>query len=94
MSITKDNEIDWLEYMRTHAPDPAKINWGPEARERRRRAAPPRRVIGIDEKLVEQFEQLASSEAEVRTLIHQALEEWLAANGAKQPAEEKSQAAA
>ena len=39
MSRTKDVDFDYQTYMKDYVPDPDKIHWGPEARQKRREAA-------------------------------------------------------
>ena len=39
MSRTKDVDFDYQAYMKDYVPDPDKIHWGPEARQKRREAA-------------------------------------------------------
>jgi len=77
MSTIKDDDFDYPAYFRENPPDPAKIQRGLEARERRRRAATPMTVVGIDDDIVAAFKQLVPHEQEYRRLINQALREWL-----------------
>ena len=39
MNTTKEVEFDYQAYMKEYVPDPDKIHWGPEARQKRREAA-------------------------------------------------------
>jgi hypothetical protein len=79
----KDETFDYQAYTRENAPDPAKIQRGIEAREQRRKAATPKTVVGIDDDIIAEFEQLVPQEQEYRQLINQALREWLIAKDVK-----------
>jgi len=74
----KDETFDYQAYTREHAPDPAKIQRGLEAREQRRKAATPKTVVAIEDDIITEFKQLVPQEQEYRQLINQALREWLA----------------
>ena len=39
MNTTEEEEFDYQAYMKDYVPDPDKIHWGPEARQKRREAA-------------------------------------------------------
>jgi uncharacterized protein (DUF4415 family) len=86
MSTIKDNNetFDYQAYTRENAPDPAKIQRGPEARRQRLEAAIMKSVLRIDKDILQQFKQLAPSDQECQRLINQALREWLAAKDVKE----------
>jgi uncharacterized protein (DUF4415 family) len=80
----KDETFDYQAYTRENAPDPAKIQRGPEARRQRLEAAIMKSVLRIDKDILQQFKQLAPSDQECQRLINQALREWLAAKDVKE----------
>jgi uncharacterized protein (DUF4415 family) len=81
----KDETFDYQAYTRENAPDPAKIQRGPEARRQRlEEAAVMKSVLRIDKDILQQFKQLASSDQECQRLINQALREWLSAKDVKE----------
>jgi len=86
MSTIKDNDetFDYQAYTRENAPDPAKIQRGPEARRHRLEAAIMKSVLRIDKDILQQFKQLAPSDQECQRLINQALREWLSAKDVKE----------
>ncbi|MCI0696291.1 hypothetical protein L0337_30340 [candidate division KSB1 bacterium] len=80
----KDETFDYQAYTRENAPDPAKIQRGPEARRQRLEAAIMKSVLRIDKDILQQFKQLAPSDQECQRLINQALREWLSAKDVKE----------
>ncbi|MBI4641814.1 MAG: BrnA antitoxin family protein [Candidatus Tectomicrobia bacterium] len=70
--------------MRENLPDQAKINRGPQARQRRREVTKARITIRLDEEVIEQFKQMVPEGQGYQSLINQALREWLAAQGVKE----------
>jgi len=77
MNTIKEDDFDYQTYTRENPPDPVKIQRGIEARERRREAATPKTVVGIEDDIIAAFKQLVPQEQEYRRLINQALREWL-----------------
>ncbi|MBI3336415.1 BrnA antitoxin family protein [Candidatus Peregrinibacteria bacterium] len=70
--------------MRENTPVPTQIQWGPDARQKRREVAKTRITLRIDEEIVEPFKQLAPEGRGYQRLINQALREWLSAQGVKE----------
>ena len=84
MSTINEEDFDYQAYMRDNPPDPTKINWGPEARERRRAAAIQRPTVRVEQELLAQFQALATPGQSAEQAINQALREWLAAKDFKE----------
>jgi uncharacterized protein (DUF4415 family) len=84
MSTSNEEEFDYQAYMRDHPPDPSKINWGPEARNRRRAAAAQHPKVRVEQELLAQFQALAAPGQSAEQAINQALREWLAAKDFKE----------
>jgi uncharacterized protein (DUF4415 family) len=93
MSTINEEEFDYQAYMRDHPPDPSKINWGPEARNRRRAAAAQRPTVRVEQELLAQFQALAAPGQSAEQAINQALREWLAAKDFKERIRAELQAA-
>ncbi len=84
MSTINEEDFDYQAYMRDNPPNPAKINRGPEARERRRAAAMMRPVIRVEQEILAQFQELATPGQSAEQAINQALREWLATKELKE----------
>ena len=78
-----DNDFDYQAYTRENPPNPARINRGKEARERRRAAAVIRPAVRVEQEILAQFQELAAPGQSAEQAINQALREWLAAKELK-----------
>ena len=70
--------------MRDNPPNPARINRGPEARERRRAAAIIRPTVRVEQEILAQFQERAAPGQSAEQAINQALREWLATKDLKE----------
>ena len=84
MNTTNEEDFDYQAYTRDNPPNPAKINYGPEARERRRAAAIIRPAVRVEQEILAQFQELAAPGQSAEQAINQALREWLAAKELKE----------
>lgn len=78
------DDFDYEAYSRTHAPDPAKVRRGREARVERRAGAKHRITIRLDEDVIDEFRDLAPDGHGYQALINRALREWLSARDVKE----------
>jgi uncharacterized protein (DUF4415 family) len=84
MSTTKDDTFDYEAYVKQHAPNSANIQRGTDTRKQRFEAVVMKRMIRIDDDILEQFQQFVSPAQTCERLINQALREWLSAKNVKE----------
>jgi uncharacterized protein (DUF4415 family) len=82
---TEDDDFDYPAYIRDNPPDLTKIMSAQEARQRRQKIGKNRTIVAIDTEIVEQFKAMVREGRTHRELINEALREWLAAQGVKEP---------
>lgn len=79
MSTSNDEEMDYQQYMRENAPNPALQHRGLAARQARREASKTRITIRIDDDILEEFKRMAPEGRGYQGLMNLALREWLTA---------------
>lgn len=83
-STTTDPDRDYVEHVRTQAPDRSHVTRGPEERRRRHAKATKERVtIRLDSDVLRSFRELTGDAQGkgYQTLVNQALRDWLMAQG-------------
>ncbi len=95
INTMEDETAVYQAYMRENPPDPAKIQRGPEARERRRQrmieAAAKRPTVRLDEEVAKELQQLMAEGLTYDQVVNQALREWLVAKEMKELVREELQ---
>lgn len=81
---TTNNEFDYQAYMKKNAPNKAKIRRGLDALKEKRATAKTKITMRLDEEVVAQFKKMVPEGRGYQSLINQALQEWLAAQGVKE----------
>ncbi len=84
MGPTTESEFDYVEHIRSQAPDRAGMSRGPEERSARHaRPGKERVTIRLDSVIVEAFKELTGEPGGkgYQTLVNQALRDWLMARG-------------